>query len=101
MILLISFGINTIHYFLADGSPNLPNIQPLFITVDPTRDTIKLIKDYCLEFHHKLLGLTGSIEKIAEACKAYRVYYSSGPKDEDDDYIVSFIMQNISESVLQ
>ena len=44
------------------------------------------------DFHPKLIGLTGSREKILEITKAYRVYFSAGPADEDNDYIVSFLI---------
>ncbi|XP_061197093.1 protein SCO1 homolog, mitochondrial-like [Saccostrea echinata] len=71
-----------------DADKELPNIQPVFITVDPDRDTPKAMKQYCEEFSPKIIGLTGSKEKIDEACKNFRVYYSKGPEDEDGDYIV-------------
>lgn len=65
------------------------DIQPLFITVDPQRDSNVMLDKYTKEFSPKLLGLTGSQQQIASVCKKFRVYFSAGPKDKDDDYIVS------------
>lgn len=71
-----------------DANKAMPSIQPIVITVDPERDTVEAMKDYLAEFSPKLLGMTGSKDDINKATRAYRVYYSMGPKDEDNDYIV-------------
>ncbi|MGF1607883.1 MAG: SCO family protein [Kiloniellales bacterium] len=51
-------------------------VQPLFITVDPARDTVQRIQDYIDHFHPRLIGLTGSEAQVRAAAKAYRVHRS-------------------------
>ncbi|KAL6926827.1 hypothetical protein ACO0SA_004935 [Hanseniaspora valbyensis] len=68
---------------------NYPDIQSIFITCDPNRDTPEVIKNYLEEFHEGIIGLTGTHEQVKHACKKYRVYFST-PKDvpKGEDYLV-------------
>ncbi|XP_063998878.1 protein SCO2 homolog, mitochondrial [Pogoniulus pusillus] len=63
-------------------------IQPLFITVDPERDTVEALARYLRDFHPRLLALTGSAEAVRQVGRAYRVYAQAGPPDASGDYLV-------------
>ncbi|CAJ0921274.1 unnamed protein product, partial [Mesorhabditis belari] len=64
------------------------SIKPIFISVDPARDTVQRVKQYCSEFSPKLNGYTGTKEQVGKVAKTFRVYHSEGPKTTEDDYIV-------------
>jgi protein SCO1/2 len=51
-------------------------VQPIFITVDPERDTAAVMKEYVAAFHPRLTGLTGTPDQIAAVAKAHGIYYS-------------------------
>ena len=81
--------LNTITDALAALGPLADKVQPLFITVDPRRDTPAVIGDYVKNFSPRIVGLTGSAEAIAAVAKEYKVYYAvhrtgNGP----DDYLM-------------
>jgi protein SCO1/2 len=61
--------------------------QPIFVSVDPERDTPELISKYLKDYSPHFIGLTGTREQVGEMCKHYRVYFSQGPK-VGGDYIV-------------
>jgi protein SCO1/2 len=64
-------------------------VVPIFITVDPERDTPAAMAEYVKSFGPNFVGLTGSPEAIAAAAKAYRVAYSKVEnKDSAGDYTV-------------
>lgn len=62
-------------------------IQPLFVTLDPERDTPAHLADYVPLFHPRLLGLTGSADAIRQAADAYKVFYRK-VETGDGDYTV-------------
>jgi len=68
--------------------PEADQIQPIFITIDPERDTQAQMKLYASNFHPRLLALTGSAEQVAVAEKAYRVYAKKVTEPGKADYLM-------------
>lgn len=68
--------------------PAANRIVPVFISVDPERDTPEQLNMYVRHFHPSLIGLTGSAEQVAAAAKTFRVYYAKVKEEgsDDDDY---------------
>ena len=76
----------TIAAALARLGPDAALLQPLFITVDPQRDTADVLKDYTRSFDPRIVGLTGSerqIEAVADEYGAYVLRRSTGPEVDD------------------
>jgi len=63
-------------------------IQPLFITIDPERDTQKVVGEFAAAFAPDIIGLTGTPEQIAAAAKAFRVFYAKGEAVAGGGYLV-------------
>lgn len=63
-------------------------VQPLFITIDPERDTAAHLADYMAHFHPRLIGLTGSTDEIAQVAKAYHVWYEKVQEGDQPDYVM-------------
>ena len=63
------------------------SVTPIFISIDPDRDTPEIVGDFAFNLHEKMIGLTGSDAQIAAASKAYRTYYKAHDKS-DDFYLV-------------
>jgi protein SCO1/2 len=61
--------------------PGAKDVRALFITVDPERDTPKVLKDYLSSFDPRVIGVTGDEASIAAVIKAYRVYAKKVPQD--------------------
>ena len=68
-------------------------IQPIFITVDPQRDTPAVLKQFTSAFHPRLIGLTGSEADIAAAAKKFAVYHARVEGSRPDAYLMSHSQQ--------
>jgi len=70
-------------------------VVPIFVTVDPARDTPAVLRQFVSAFSPRLVGLTGSPEAIAQVAKEYRVFYEKQPEQPGGGYLVQHTDQAI------
>jgi len=74
---------------LAEDEPaKAATVLPVFITVDPERDTVEALASYAGHFHPRLLALTGTPEQVDTAAKAYRIYYQKVEQEAATEYLM-------------
>lgn len=75
--------------FEAQDAKRAAEVVPIFVSVDPKRDTPAVLKAYTAAFHPRMVGLTGSSEAIAAAAKAYGVAFDLEKPNAEGAYLVS------------
>lgn len=61
-------------------------VTPVFISIDPKRDTPEVVGDFAFNLHERMIGLTGSPEQVKAASQAYRTYYKAHEAEEGDEF---------------
>ena len=79
-------GLTTISEALDSLGTKAQHIQPIFITLDPLRDTAEVLKSYRENFHQSIIFLTGTEEQIRSVAKLYKVYFQK--TNDNDDYLI-------------
>ncbi|WP_231639068.1 SCO family protein [Sphingomonas profundi] len=82
--------------FEAQDAARAARVQPIFVTVDPERDTPAVLKAWVAAFHPRLIGLTGTPAQIAAVAKEYAVYY----KKVETPGTASYLMDHARQAVL-
>lgn len=72
----------------ATDADKAAKIQPIFITIDPERDTAKVVGEFAAAFSPDIIGLTGTPEQIAAAASAFKIFYAKGAPVEGGGYLV-------------
>jgi protein SCO1/2 len=82
-------GLQVMSAALDKLGPKAEKITPVFITLDPDRDTPAKLREYIQSFHPRFVALTGSADDIAKAAKAYRVFWKKVPDEKNPtDYTI-------------
>ena len=73
---------------LDELGPDAAQVRPLFVTIDPERDTPQQVGEYVALFDDRITGLTGTPEQVAAIARAYRVYYAKAPGGDEESYLM-------------
>lgn len=68
-------------------------LVPIFVTVDPERDTQPVVKQFVSAFHPRMVGLTGSVAEVSALAKAYGVYHAQREPTKEGGYLVDHSRQ--------
>lgn len=63
-------------------------VTPVFISIDPARDTPEVVRDFAANHHPRMIGLTGSEEQVKAASQAYKTYFRKQDSEDPDYYLV-------------
>lgn len=64
------------------------DVNPVFITIDPARDTSEVVADFSENLHPKMIGLTGSEEQVKAASAAYKTYFRKQSSEDPEFYLM-------------
>lgn len=96
-VVLLSFGytfcpdicpttLATVNAAMEQLGPDAVQVQPVFVSLDPERDTPERLREYVTWFNPRLIGLTGSAETLARIADHYRVRYAQVQAKDADYY---------------
>ncbi|MAM38373.1 MAG: SCO family protein [Erythrobacter sp.] len=68
-------------------------VQPLFVSIDPQRDTPEVLTEFTDAFHPRLIGMTGSKEQLDKAASDFAVFYSKGEETSNGGYLMDHSSQ--------
>lgn len=75
-------------YQLEQEGYDTSSVQPLFITIDPERDTVEELATFVPDFHPNLIALTGTLPEIEAVARDYKVYFAKREQPGTDDYLM-------------
>lgn len=64
-------------------------IQPIFVSIDPARDTPEVVREFTASFHPRLIGLTGDEKSVQEVARLFAASFARGEKTPDGGYLMA------------